>query len=567
MGKTTSFFDIMRGAMVVKQYLQEKLKSHEIQYFILLVVIGIFMMSFCSYTSPAFYFDYSPDNNAFFSVGKAMMHGIVPYRDIFEQKGPYVYLLHGIAYLIAHRSFIVIFFVGITALVSAMILTYKISRVLKLGELPAFLMAILSPMLFLFHPYYDYGDTVEFFVLPFLLSLIYIILLIGQGNNQISNKSLFMQGLIVGIIFLSKYTLLGAWIVFYIMLGIYFLVNKKWQQLKKMVIWSGAGFLVAVIPWLIYFLITNSLGAFINVYFLFNTKVYLTSSVSFFSNIIQSAILLAQFYLKDVLFFILGLLGTLIIIFQATIFKTKFSRGLYLAAFLGNNLLALYGYQAGDVYQYYQLVYFAFFVIPFIYYGKLFFAWVHLPDNDDPFVILATLIVSFFLVLGVNNNVTSSRLFPNNASITKKNTTKSQVPAQTEFGRIMRHRTTDKRNLTLLNYGSIDMGFYTSSGAIPNTFYFQNYNIPEKAAPQILRAQRNVITHKRVKWVVLNTPAKRTLKSWRGDSYHVGQISGGNLNPGTAQIAMPLSKGYKLVKTHVQSFESVNVKYWLFERK
>ena len=123
MGKTTSFFDVMRGAMVVKQYFQEKLKSHEIQYYILLAVIGIFMMSFCSYTSPAFYFDYSPDNNAFFSVGKAMMHGIVPYKDIFEQKGPYVYLLHGIAYLIAHRSFIVIFFVGIIVLVSAMILT------------------------------------------------------------------------------------------------------------------------------------------------------------------------------------------------------------------------------------------------------------------------------------------------------------------------------------------------------------------------------------------------------------------------------------------------------------
>jgi len=81
----------------VKRYLQKKLNDHEIQYFILLAVIGTFMMAFCSYTSPAFYFDYSPDNNAFFTVGKAMMNGIVPYKDIFEQKGPLLYLIYGFA--------------------------------------------------------------------------------------------------------------------------------------------------------------------------------------------------------------------------------------------------------------------------------------------------------------------------------------------------------------------------------------------------------------------------------------------------------------------------------------
>jgi len=566
-GKTTSFFDVMRGAMVVKQYFQEKLKSHEIQYYILLAVIGIFMMSFCSYTSPAFYFDYSPDNNAFFSVGKAMMHGIVPYKDIFEQKGPYVYLLHGIAYLIAHRSFIVIFFVGIIVLVSAMILTYKIARILRLDTLPSLLIAILSPMLFLYHPYYDYGDTVEFMVLPFLLSLIYLVLIIDRYQFKISQKWYFCQGLFVGIVFLAKYTLLGAWIVFYLMLGVYFLIHKDWLHLKRMILWSGIGFLTATIPWLIYFLATGSLGAFFNVYFLFNTRTYLTSSVSFFSNLIQSAILLAQFYLKDVLFFTLGILGTLIVIFKTTIFRIKFTRSLYLAIFLGNDLLALYGYQAGSVYQYYQLVYFAFFVVPFAYYGKVFFKWVHLPNNDDPFIIVATLIVSFFLVVGVNNNVVSSRLFPNNASITKKDTIRAQVPAQTEFGRIMRQRTSNLRNLTLLNYGSIDMGFYTASGAVPNTYYFQNYNISEKSAPQILRSQRQVIARKQVKWVVLNTPAKNNLKSWRGDGYHVGRITGGNLNPGTNKISGTLLNNYRLVKTHIQSFESVNVKYWLFEKK
>ncbi|MFC6288978.1 hypothetical protein [Levilactobacillus angrenensis] len=163
--------------------IKEKLQSHEAQYFVLLAIIGVFMMAFCSYTSPAFYFDTSPDNNAFFTVGKAMMHGITPYKDIFEQKGPYVYLWHGLAYLVSHRSFLLIFISEIAVLIAAMILTYKIARLLKLTELPAFLAAMLSPMLFLYHPYYNYGDTVEFFTLPLLLSLIDLIFLLDQHRT------------------------------------------------------------------------------------------------------------------------------------------------------------------------------------------------------------------------------------------------------------------------------------------------------------------------------------------------------------------------------------------------
>ncbi|AYM02221.1 teichoic acid glycosyl transferase [Levilactobacillus yiduensis] len=543
--------------------IKEKLQSHEAQYFVLLAIIGIFMMAFCSYTSPAFYFDTSPDNNAFFTVGKAMMNGITPYKDIFEQKGPYVYFWHGLAYLVSHRSFILIFISEIAILIAAMILTYKLARLLKLNELPAFLTAMLSPLLFLYHPYYNYGDTVEFFTLPLLLALIYLIILLDQ-HRTVSHWWFFTQGLFVGVVFLSKYTLLGGWIAFYLAYGIYLLAKKQWRELGRLVLWSGLGFLLATVPWLIYFLATGSLGDFVRVYILFNTKVYMTSSVSFFSNLIQSAILLGHFYLSDVLFFILGVGGTLLIMFQRSILTSNFARTLYLAAFLGSDLLALYGYQTGSLYQYYQLVYFAFFVVPFIFLLDRFFKWVHLPAVDDPFVILGTLVLSVFLVLGVNNNVVSSRLFPNNQSITKRNTTKPQQPAQIEFGRIMRQHSAHP---TLLNYGSIDMGFYTAADAVPTTYYFQNYNIPEKAAPQILRSQRNIIKRHQVQWVVLNTPAKQSVREWDGDSDIPGRITSGNLNPGTSKLAKTLYRNYRVVRVHRQVFEQVDVTYWLFERK
>ncbi|MGY5340170.1 ArnT family glycosyltransferase [Levilactobacillus spicheri] len=550
----------------MKTTLKRWLTRHDAQYIALLAIVGCLLMAICSYTSPVFYFDYSPDNNAFFTVGKAMMHGIVPYKDIFEQKGPYVYWLHGLAYLVSHRSFILIFGVEVLVLVAAMTLTYYLARRLRLTELGSFVLALVSPVLFLYHPYYDYGDTVEFFVIPLILSLIYLIVLIDQrGVAAVSPWWFAVQGGLVGIVFLSKYTLLGAWIAFYLVLGGALLINRQWTVLRRLVLASGAGFLVTTVPWLLYFLATKSLGAFINVYIVFNTHAYIASSVSAFSKLIQSAILLSQFYLGDVLFFVLGLVGTLVIIFIDDIFRTTFAKGLYLLVFVVSDLLAVYGYQTNTVYLYYQLAYFPFFVLPLIYFVGRVLKRLGLASYDDPFIILTTMVLSVFLVLGVNDNVTDSRLFPNNSSVTERHTRKPQQPAQLVFGRLMRQKTPAHRAMTLLNYGSIDMGFYTSSGAVPTQYYFQNYNVPRSAAPEILTSQVRSIRHQKTEWVVLNTPKNRTVRNWHGNG--TGKISGGDMNPGTAKLAKTLYRHYRLTAKHTQYFENNHVTYWLFQRK
>ncbi|WP_313844744.1 teichoic acid glycosyl transferase [Levilactobacillus namurensis] len=540
--------------------------QRDTQYLAFYALVGTFIMAICTYTSPVFYFDYSPDNNAFFSVGKAMMHGKVLYKQIFEQKGPYIYLIHGLAYLVDHRSFVLIYVFEALTLIAAMFLTYRIAKLVLRNHLQALLVGLLSPALFLYHPYYDYGDTAEFYVIPLILSLIYLILMLKARHFNVSHWWFFAQGAFVGIEFLSKYTLLGSWIVFYLFVGVYLLRHRDWRHLGQLVGWSGAGFLVTTVPWLAYFALNHALGAFFYVYFFFNTHVYLTSSVSFVSNLIQSTSLLSQFFLSSVPFFVLGLVGTLALTFRSDILPDAFTKLLYLLTFLGSDILALYGYSSGNVFQYYQLAYFPFFVLPFIYFCKFIFDRQTIKSDNDTLVILTTMMASLFLVLGVNNNFTSSRLFPNNASVTTLTTKVPQEPAQAEFGRIMRANSSGK-DLTLLNYGSIDMGFYTASGAVPSLYYFQNYNIPTKSDPTILNSQLQAIRQKKVEWVVFNTPEGKAPTNWRGVSYHPGQITGGNLNPGTARMAPVLYRNYRYVTKHTQSFESVNVTYWLFQRK
>ena len=49
------------------------------------------------------------DVNCFFTVGRGILHGLVPYRDLYEQKGPLVYFVYALAGRISESSFLGVF--------------------------------------------------------------------------------------------------------------------------------------------------------------------------------------------------------------------------------------------------------------------------------------------------------------------------------------------------------------------------------------------------------------------------------------------------------------------------
>ena len=61
------------------------------------VLLSILLMTVCSMASPLFPLHTGVDQNCFLTVGKAMLSGTVPYRDLYEQKGPLLYGLHALA--------------------------------------------------------------------------------------------------------------------------------------------------------------------------------------------------------------------------------------------------------------------------------------------------------------------------------------------------------------------------------------------------------------------------------------------------------------------------------------
>ena len=66
------------------------------------------------------------DAQCFFTVGKSMVRGVVPYRDLIEQKGPLMYFVYGVASLVSYSSFIGVYIIEIIAFSVFLIFVWKI---------------------------------------------------------------------------------------------------------------------------------------------------------------------------------------------------------------------------------------------------------------------------------------------------------------------------------------------------------------------------------------------------------------------------------------------------------
>ena len=76
----------MGGYHLVMKYLQSNYKRYSVYLFCFLAASVPLMI--CSKSSPLYPFNDWPDVNMFFTMGKGMLKGRVPFVDLQEQKGP-----------------------------------------------------------------------------------------------------------------------------------------------------------------------------------------------------------------------------------------------------------------------------------------------------------------------------------------------------------------------------------------------------------------------------------------------------------------------------------------------
>lgn len=258
---------------IVNKPLSEK--KYKLVIGIYCVIIATLFVTICSKCSFLYVFNDWDDSNSFFTMGKGMVNGKILYKDLFEQKGPLLYLIHAIAYIISNKTFIGVYIFEIISFAvflyySAKIMSLFVRKIHALWGLPLLSFTILSSYVFL------KGDSAEEFCLPLLAFGLYHFLNYFKNiyPNKMSTKTLIVNGIIAGCVLWIKYSLLGFWLGFAGFMCIGLILNKK---VKDAFITGGyflLGMIISSIPWLIYFGVNGALYDLINVYFIVNITAY-----------------------------------------------------------------------------------------------------------------------------------------------------------------------------------------------------------------------------------------------------------------------------------------------------
>ncbi|MEH7095831.1 ArnT family glycosyltransferase [Neobacillus vireti] len=497
---------------------------------VFLFFYSFFIMLFFTQTSPFFVITEWVDSNAFFTVGKGMANGLIPYRDLFEQKGPLLYGIHAIAYWISHTTFLGVYIFESLAMFANLILAFKIAR-LYFNWMPSAIISIFFPLLILNQQAFRFGDSAEEFSIPFLMTLLYLILKYFKKDSV----SLFkwpiylLNGIMIGCVFWIKFTLVGAWIGFYLAILFICVGEKKWKELIKAILFTIVGLVLSSFPWFIYFGMNHALKDFLDVYLKFNIFMY-SSQTNLIEKLVKFAITFGSEFNRNFESKVLITIGLLDFLFTWKYLKVKGQKWMLISTII---FLITGVYIGGQAHRYSFLI-----ITPLGLMGLLAIGHylqnakmqlqIHMNNTSRWFALFLVALTTIFMCFGYNVNMNSSRLY-----------IKAPLAQQT-FARIMNQ----EPHPTLLNYGTLDGGFYTVANILPNIRYFEMQNIDYSVYPENRDEQNRYIKEKMIQFVVI-----------RGNPA---------MNPNQLQIPY-LHENYHLVSQQNQNVEGLSYKFFLFK--
>lgn len=449
-----------------------------------LVVATLFLL-YTSTCSPLYPFNDWVDANAYLTVGKGMFRGVVPYRDLFEQKGPLLYLIHAVAALFSRTTFIGVYIMEVLNLSAALYLAGRIVR-LFLSDFWVYLILPCFAALTLISPNFESGDSAEEFSFVFILLALYVMIRYFKVRfpQPLTRSDAFWVGFAGGCVFLIKYTLLGYWIGLALVLLIAFIRLRRFRQLLGQAVWVIAGFAAACAPWLVYFLVNRALDDFLFAYLTVNIKFYVNTATLFerIRFIGQTVISNSQ---KNLVAALITALGVVLFMFSGALLPEKAGRPVLPVCLA---VLAATTFFGTKTTQYYFLAFF-----PFLIFGLIAVAWIICRKAPavaatlhKPHALISLLVVLVVLTISFNTNI----------PLLKKKV--SEYP-QYRFARIINQ----VPDATVLNYGFLDGGFYTAADVIPPFKYFMQNNISYSKFPELLDEQRRYVAESLPTFVVI----------------------------------------------------------------
>jgi len=460
------------------------LKYQQLLVYVFCLLISALFLLIATKSSPLYPFNDWVDVNASFTMGKAMMNGKVLYRDIFDHRGPLLYFINGLAYSLSNTSFLGLFVFEVISFSIFLYFSFRtfnifLVKAISLMALPLLAVTILNSTGFM------HGGSPEELCIPLvaisLFSLIYYCKNIYP--ESMPNKWIFLNGIIAGSVLWIKYSFLGFWFGWIVSILTITLVKHGFLQTLKNALIFLLGMLIPTIPWLIYFGINHAIYDWIYAYFIINLIGYskATSFLSFICNTFRGILL---HLVQNPLLSIVQYFGLFVLLIYKKFLDSFWHR---LGLLLCYIFLSLSVFGGGQLYYYYFLIFSPFLILGLIVILQLLDKKIEKCKSNKLVIlfILTSVVAGFVYTLKFNQN--TEMLNENKDNL-----------YQYKFASMINKT----ENATLLNYGRLDLGVYTTTGIVPNLKYSYNLNIPYDRFPILLDEQNRYIKDQLVDYIV-----------------------------------------------------------------
>lgn len=215
------------------------------------------------------------DSSVFRYVAQEMHAGHMPYVDTFDHKGPLLYLINYIGYLLSPHAGI--WWVELLCMFVSLCLAYRIARrFLSQGTAIAVVSAVFSLLAVSF----EGGNLTEEYALPFQFAAMDIFLQfflnpktsIHRLTQQVLDFKFILCGACLAAVLLLRPNMIAIWVIFCMMLFIYCLYHKLYRQLFRVILSFVIGGVIILAPVILWLALGGALSAFIDCYILFNLQ-------------------------------------------------------------------------------------------------------------------------------------------------------------------------------------------------------------------------------------------------------------------------------------------------------
>ena len=411
-----------------------------------------------STSSPLYATNFWTDTNIYFTIGRGMTQGLMPYTDLFDHKGPLLYMLYALGALVSDTSFFGVFLLEAASLTAMLMLAYETVRLFGRGAL-ALTAVPVTALVTATCTAFNQGGIAEEFILPALMLAVYVMLRRFEEGAACAHPARLyaLFGAAMGWTFAIKYTDCGLFFGLALAALLYEWRLRGFFAAFRCGLWSLVGMALVVAPVALYLALGGALGACLEVYFYENMFLYAGEPMSLTGHLYNALAYLCTQSMANPVVAAMGMFGCAGFAVRALLRRRKGFLAEAVAMPLGAGLLLLFTYWGEMAHPYYALVFAALMPLALCPLGALAGrvhgrAWALVP----------------VAALALCAPVCLSRC----AAVPLMDVSREDMP-QTQFARIMG----EADHPTLLDWTSLDQGFYLAAGITPTCRYFVNNNL------------------------------------------------------------------------------------------